>query len=413
LKEDGFNSSFSGHSSETLLLFGRDRGVLDLLAKAAVETEGADLKRTVGDGAQEILPSDVVIVWVPPDADADRAAELVQAPAKQMRCPPKTVYVHASGTPREAWAVEASDHEFEVLPGSEDALRADFQRLARVLRCEPAPCLGPGSYFVSLTFPDVSEAMNSGEEWKPPPWAVQHKDQPLHSGFEMRVDLLRSPEDEAFVLSQLALVRRRSQGQPIIFTVRSRTQGGGFDDEEARIWMVMLTGLRFGVEYLDVEAGWSREGRHNFLVLARRMLRGVRVIGSYHEVQRPLSQVSDTELIALFHDCAQGPEGAVDIVKVVGKAESAQCSIRINQAALSVRPALPGSVASLIAICTTEAGRLSRALNVMLGPTPVAHPALPGKAAPGQLSAVEIEHIRQTLGLTPNPFAHAAGADAT
>ena len=49
-------------------------------------------------------------------------------------------------------------------------------------------------------------------------------------------------------------------------------------------------------------------------------------------------------------------------------------------------------------------GRLSRALNVMLGPTPVAHPALPGKAAPGQLSALEIEKVRTTLGLEANPF---------
>jgi len=67
----------------------------------------------------------------------------------------------------------------------------------------------------------------------------------------------------------------------------------------------------------------------------------------------------------------------------------------MNQAAISVQRALPSTVGAIIAICTTDAGRLSRALNVMLGPTPVAHPALPGKAAPGQLSAVEIERIRQ------------------
>ena len=228
--------------------------------------------------------------------------------------------------------------------------------------------------------------MSSGEEWKPPEWAVEGSEAgagaPLHHALEVRVDLLAS-QDEAFVLSQLALVRRRSEGLPIIYTVRSKNQGGAFEDNEQKALLLMLTGLRFGVEYVDLEACWTKEARHAFLTVAKKTLPGVRVIGSYHEVQRPLSKVSDEDICALFHECGHGPEGSVDIVKVVGKAESAQCSIRINQAALKVREsnALPHSVESIVAICTTDAGRLSRALNVMLGPTPVAHPSLPGKVS--------------------------------
>lgn len=48
---------------------------------------------------------------------------------------------------------------------------------------------------------------------------------PLHSGLEVRADLLKN-QDDAFVLAQLALVRRHSEGLPIIYTVRSREQGG-------------------------------------------------------------------------------------------------------------------------------------------------------------------------------------------
>jgi len=108
---------------------------------------------------------------------------------------------------------------------------------------------------------------------------------------------------------------------------------------------------------------------------------------------------------ALFHECAKAPEGcAINISKVVGKARDVHCSIRIHQAALEAKKTLPATVESIIAINTTDPGRLSRALNVMLGPTPVAHPALPGKAAPGQLSALEIEQVRTTLGLEANPF---------
>jgi 3-dehydroquinate dehydratase type I len=128
------------------------------------------------------------------------------------------------------------------------------------------------------------------------------------------------------------------------------------------------------------------------------------VIGSYHLVQKTLDTYSDFEVQTLFHDCAKGPAGTIDIVKVVGKAADVHCSIRIHQAALEAKQTLPATVSSIIAINTTDPGRLSRALNVMLGPTPVAHASLPGKAAPGQLSALDIERCRTTLGLDANPF---------
>ena len=147
--------------------------------------------------------------------------------------------------------------------------------------------------------------------------------------------------------------------------------------------------------------------------MAKRMHPGLLTIGSFHDIQRPLSAVPDSQLNALFGECAYGPAGGIDIVKVVCLAESAQCSIRVNQAAQQIRSSLPPTVQGIIAICTSEAGRLSRALNIMMGPTPVAHPALPGKAAPGQLSAVEIEQIRQTLGLDPNPFWNFSDAENT
>lgn len=43
--------------------------------------------------------------------------------------------------------------------------------------------------------------------------------------------------------------------------VRTKTQGGAFPDDEQYFWQLMVTGLRFGVEYVDVEAGMSREGK--------------------------------------------------------------------------------------------------------------------------------------------------------
>jgi len=388
---------------QPLVLVGNDHTLLETLAREAIKKCPTSLLKrfmTVGTGQQPVATSDVIILI--------DASKVTLAPSWLAEGTLMSVFVRRSGESRDGWMCGSCSHEFEALPDGAHGgalIKADFVRLVRVLRCPAPPCLGPGSYFVSLTFPDVTEAMSAGEDWKPPEWAVSGTG-PLHSGLEVRADLLKS-YDEEFVLAQLAMVRRRGEGQPIIYTVRSKSQGGAFPDDEQSAWLLMLTGIRFGVEYVDMEACWCRQSRYGFLSLTQNYP-GLRVIGSYHEVQRPLSEVSDGDLYALFQECAHGPEGAIDIVKVVGRAESVQCSIRVNQTAIAVRSTLPPSVKSVIAICTTDAGRLSRALNIMLGPTPVAHPSLPGKAAPGQLSAVEIERIRQTLGLPSNPFVASA-----
>ncbi len=55
----------------------------------------------------------------------------------------------------------------------------------------------------------------------------------------------------------------------------------------------------------------------------------------------------------------------------------------------------------MIALCAGEKGRLSRVLNRFL--TPVTHPLLPVKAAPGQLSVEEIQNLRTQLSLVDAP----------
>ena len=91
-------------------------------------------------------------------------------------------------------------------------------------------------------------------------------------------------------------------------------------------------------------------------------------------------------------------------VKVVGRAQHVQDSMTCHQTAMRMKDEMPQSVQYIVAIAIKDAGRLSRAMNLCLGPTPVAHPAFPGKAAPGQLSAKEIEDLRVALGEKSNPF---------
>ncbi|KIJ49331.1 hypothetical protein M422DRAFT_246423 [Sphaerobolus stellatus SS14] len=67
-----------------------------------------------------------------------------------------------------------------------------------------------------------------------------------------------------------------------------------------------------------------------------------------------------------------------DIVKIIGKANTAADNFALQQftSAMTYKP--------LTAINMGQAGQMSRILNTIL--TPVTHPSLPTKAAPGQLS---------------------------
>jgi len=302
-----------------------------------------------------------------------------------------------------------SKTEFEFVVLEDSICEKDLKRfLSIVSRKHNRTCMGKGTYFVSMTFSDIREVMSIRADWKVPDW-ITNKGGPPHDGLEFRADLLEDATKDGLsdsertdsIMNQLALVRRCGQDLPIIYTVRSKEQGGSFPDDEKEAWKLMLLGVRFGVEYLDVEACWKRASRDAFMKLVRLVSPNTYVIGSYHAIQYPIFKMKKGELESLFHECAYGN---VDIVKVVGWAQHVQDSMTCHQTAALMKNTMPQSVKYIVAIAIKDAGRLSRAMNLCLGPTPVAHPSFPGKAAPGQLSAKEIEDLRVALGCKSNPF---------
>lgn len=343
-------------------------------------------------------------------SDASREGDAVLCAVKGLNSKKQRIVVIYVRKQNERGSVthrRSSIFEFVLLDDADrTSVVDDFDRfLTFALSSRPCDALQrPGTYFVSMTFPDMRSVMSAKIGWKAPEWISNNG---KHHGLEFRADLLTDAviaEDDPdgmgradSVMTQLALVRRCGLGLPIIYTVRSKGQGGSFPDDEEAAWKLMLLGLRFGVEYIDVEACWSRLRRERFISIARAISPLTRIIGSFHAVQRSLCDISDNDVRGIFTECAHG---GVDVVKVVARARDVQCSIRINQFARKlVRESSVDSPPPVVAICTTDAGRLSRALNVSLGPTPVAHPAFPGRAAPGQLSVKEIEDLRRALGI--------------
>lgn len=234
------------------------------------------------------------------------------------------------------------------------------------------------SFFVSLTVPDIAAALDFLPE------VIVGSD-----AVELRVDLLEDPQNPnappsvEYVANQLAILHD-STSLPVIFTIRTQSQGGKFPDNAPveLVASIYHLALRMGVEFLDLEIQFPDP-------LLRQIFRAkghTKIIASHHDPKHTLSWANGSWM--QFYNKAQSYG---DIVKLVGVATSQDDNLELLQFKKSVES---GHETPLIAINMGLDGQLSRIQNGFL--TPVSHPALPFKAAPGQLSAAK---IRSALAL--------------
>ncbi|KAI1139747.1 Pentafunctional AroM protein [Hypoxylon sp. FL0543] len=229
------------------------------------------------------------------------------------------------------------------------------------------------SFFVSLTLPSVSSAIEVI------PRVVVGAD-----AVELRVDLLDDISPES-VGKQISLLRSTAK-IPIIFTVRSASQGGRFKyTSEKELLPLYRTAMRTGVEYVDLEMTLSDETL-DAIIQSRGS--STRIIASHHDPEGKLSW-KNGGWQAWYNRALQYG----DIIKLVGVAKKMDdnfslATFKDRMFAAHGRP--------IIALNMGTIGKLSRVLNGFL--TPVSHPDLPFKAAPGQLSAAEIRTGLSLIG---------------
>ncbi|KAL8668396.1 MAG: hypothetical protein Q9168_006972 [Polycauliona sp. 1 TL-2023] len=280
---------------------------------------------------------------------------------------------------RRPWYLECSNHQYYGVKAGQLDLPRQLDGLGRFLDT----VTGRGqalnqikekeqSYFVSLTVPNVADAAPILEEVAVGSDAV-----------ELRVDLLEDPQRKGkppsveFVASQVAVLRCSSP-LPIIFTVRTQSQGGKMPDNAHQdIHDLLNLALRMGVEFLDLEISLPED----LMRPISESKRNTKIIASHHDPHDTLSWSNGSWVPHYNKALLYG-----DIVKLVGvaKAQSSNLSlVQFRSWALSAHPSIP-----IIAINMGIEGQLSRIQNPFL--TPVSHSALPFKAAPGQLSASEI-----------------------
>ena len=311
---------------------------------------------------------------------------------------------------RQPWFAECCNYEFVNYTGvlsSNDALAEDDSKTAPSAlsirdevsrffhhitgqRPNYAPNLAKGrrSYFLCLTYPDITPALPHVQEMTAGVDAV-----------ELRVDLLRSPQDfdklgpyippTAYVSNQVAALRHKTT-LPIIFTVRTVSQGGQFPDHaEKEAFELFVTAVRLGIEYIDIEISWSEK---NILDLIARKGHS-KIIASWHDWSGNMRW--DGKPVEAKYRVAHEYG---DVVKIVGKADGIEDNFALHQFVRRMQ-AEPGAKPT-IAINMGVEGQMSRILNSTF--SPVTHQLLPTKAAPGQLSFAQVQTALHLLGQLPS-----------
>lgn len=276
---------------------------------------------------------------------------------------------------------ECSNYEYHspILdpPGGLENPPADFVRFVSVVTGKDKGFehlkKRPLSFFVSLTLPSVSSALEVI------PRVVVGAD-----AVELRVDLLDDISPES-VTKQISLLRSTAN-KPIIFTLRSKSQGGRFTyTSETELLPLYQTAMRAGVEYVDVEMTLSDE---TLAVILESRGSSTRVIASHHDPEGKLSWTNGGWQTWYNRALQCG-----DIIKLVGVAKKMEDNFSL---ATFKDRMFNAHGKPIIALNMGTIGKLSRILNGFL--TPVSHPDLPFKAAPGQLSAAEIRTGLSLIG---------------
>ncbi|ODQ67067.1 shikimate dehydrogenase [Nadsonia fulvescens var. elongata DSM 6958] len=264
------------------------------------------------------------------------------------------------------------------------AVRKSFNSfLSTITGQKPVTIPTNRSFFLSLTYSNVAEAaINDFADITAGCAAV-----------ELRVDLLKQADNQLasleYVNDQIALIRKYTS-LPIIFTVRTKSQGGQYpDDNEEGLLELTLNAFRAGVAYVDIELS-STAGFIDSVVQKKGH---TKLIASHHDFSGALKWSNPI----WENKYAQGLLVG-DIVKLVATARTFEDNIELERFR-STHTAKP-----LIAINMGFRGQMSRVVNSIL--TPVTHPSLPAKAAPGQLSIKEINETFSKLGgIEPRDYA--------
>lgn len=286
---------------------------------------------------------------------------------------------------------KAADHEFFIHKGEQNWDKTEQELVAFVKRIREgsnsslAQILGFGatnnandteSYFLSLTCKRMEEVVPFADEL--------FSDVNL---IELRIDLMES-QNEEFLREQITLLRRRSN-KPLLFTLRTKDQGGQYveTNKDDDIKQLFTLALRLGVEFIDLEVTLKPDIISHVLATRDALGGATKVIASYHQFSKPVE--SEEEIVSIMQRCyalgsadPRPSASAIDVIKVVTFAFEERDVWTLRNGVKRAQETVPQlQHFPTIALAAGEKGKISRVLNRFL--TPVTHPLLSTKAAPG------------------------------
>jgi 3-dehydroquinate dehydratase-1 len=214
---------------------------------------------------------------------------------------------------------------------------------------------------------------------------------------ELRVDLLKEPLSDGsfsevpslkYVGEQVMLLRQRTE-LPIIYTTRCTKENGRFPMGDPKlVYLYLYKAIQWGCEYIDVEL-WLPEEIRRSLAESKG---ASKIISAFHEFSGGFKW-SSPEALDIFK------AGAVysDVVKMNVLITSIQDNYELEAFRSKIQAEYTKPLFS--GLNMGRAGQISRSFNKVF--TPITHPLLPMVAAPGQLSAAEINHSLHSMGELP------------
>ncbi|KAI4719396.1 aldolase [Aureobasidium sp. EXF-10727] len=297
---------------------------------------------------------------------------------------------HCLDEPNAAVGSRSSICDYEYLYTTKPFFRRDLARFLSFILGQINPhkdlAKKAKTTLISTTFPDVHAALPNLDILSVGADAI-----------EIRVDLLKETKPDGsfsdvpslqYVGEQLMTLRQRTE-LPIIFTTRCTKENGRFPmDDPTLFYDYLYRAVQWGCEYIDVEL-WLPE-----------------------DLRRKLaSQKGNSKIISAFHDFSGNfkwtspdaqrlfEQGAVygDVVKMIALVSTMQENYELEYFRSIIQSTHPHPPFS--GLNMGPMGQLSRALNKIF--TPITHPLLPIIAAPGQLSAAEINSALHSMGQMP------------
>lgn len=257
----------------------------------------------------------------------------------------------------------------------------------------------PRTYFISTTFPDVRAALPNIDILTVGADAV-----------EIRVDLLKEPLGDgtysavpslSYVGEQVMLLRQRTE-LPIIFTTRCTRENGRFPMDDPNLYHEYLyRAIQWGVEYIDVELWlpesirkslWDRRGNSH-------------IMSAFHDFSGTFKWPSRhaEEVFAESRKYAH-------IIKMIAIINDPNENFELEYFRSKMKVDYP-DCPPFSAVNMGETGQFSRTLNKVF--TPITHPLLPIIAAPGQMSASEINQALSLLGQLPRKSFYGISSSAS